>query len=152
MLLFTVPITQKLQGGQRDIDIMVLIPVVRENEVCHGTHMEGTQVTLCTTGLYPIYLQANSKTSLLGFKLYAGNSWLAWVRSSSYINVGVCDRRKDVGLGWLLGTLQDLTYKVCFPLQRSPQHLYATGASICFACWIHKCLRRREGEKVHLSV
>lgn len=105
MLLFMVPTTQKLQGGQRDIDIMVLMPEVKEKEVCHGACMECTQVTLCTTGLYPIDLQTNSKTSLPGFKLYAGDSWLAWVRSSSYLNMGLCDRGKHSGLGWLLATL-----------------------------------------------
>lgn len=40
-----------------------------------------------------------------GFKLYAGGSWLAWVTLSSYLNVDLCDRGKDSGLGWLLGTL-----------------------------------------------
>lgn len=84
--------------------------------------MACTEVTLCTAGLYPLRLQDDPKIHLPGFKLYAGGSWLAWVRLSSYLNVGLCDRGKDSGLGWLWGTLEELTYKVCVRLQHHPQH------------------------------
>lgn len=126
MLLFVVPAIWALQGqghnsyaGDERKEPFMEQPV-------HGEPFMCTQGTMCTTGLIRLHANCKVLKTLLVSKLYAGSSSLMWLKSSSYLKVGLCEKGKGAWLGCLVGSLSQLTYKTYFPLQHQPQHFWAT--------------------------